>query len=298
MDVKQASAPAPAPSVDLKGGTHGVLLFHGLCSSPLELVFIARGLHRAGYTVRVPSMPGYTYRHGKTLQAGDWVEAAVAELESMRAVCDTISVGGLCLGGVLAMRVASLRSDKLQSLLCLSPSLHYDGWGNPWHTPLLPLARYVPFAGRIRISEREPFGLKDERMRGWVAKQMRAAGESDAGAASLQVADILQARELIASARRALPYVQCPTLVVHAQEDENATPRSAMEVIQGVSSTTTRLVLLKNSYHMISIDQEKDTVLREMRQFLADVPVRAAASGARGDANIIPFNAGKTGVGS
>ncbi len=296
MDAKTPSAHVPAPSVHLKAGAQGVLLFHGLCSSPLELIFLARGLHRAGYTVRVPSMAGYTYRHGKTLTATDWVEAAVDEFDAMRESCESVTIGGLCLGSVLAMRVAALRSNKLQGLMCLSPSRHYDSWGNPWYTPLLPLARYVPLAGRLRIREREPYGLKDERMRAWVARQMRQAGESDAGAASLQVADILQARSLIAASRRALADIHCPTLVVHAKEDENATPRSAFDVMQGVSSAMTRMVLLQDCYHMVSIDREKETVLHEMKDFLASVSARAAAATFKAEAIVLPFTVDKTGA--
>ena len=47
---------APPKTLHLKGGRQGVLLFHGLSSSPLELQFLARGLQRTGYTVRVPVM--------------------------------------------------------------------------------------------------------------------------------------------------------------------------------------------------------------------------------------------------
>ena len=269
------STALPAPSsqraLHLKGGRHGVLLFHGLSSSPLELQFIARGLHRAGFTVKVPVMEGYTYGTFGTQQttARAWVASALKAFDDMLTECDTVSIGGLCLGSVLALRVAGLRSSQLASVLCLSVSLHYDGWGNPWFTHLLPLARYVPFARRIGIPEREPFGLKDERMRAWVARQMREAGESDAGASTLRVGDLLKARDLIALTRSSLSHITAPVLLVHAKEDECSTPRSSFEVASRVQTTHTRVVLLSNCYHMISIDLEKERVLSEMLQFLS-----------------------------
>ncbi|MGC4061336.1 MAG: hypothetical protein QM749_11035 [Aquabacterium sp.] len=195
-----SSASSTPRALHLKGGRHGVLLFHGLSSSPLELQFIARGLHRAGFTVKVPVMEGYTYGTFGTQHtpAHAWVHSALKAFDEMRGECETVSIGGLCLGSALALRVAGLRPGELASLLCLSVSLHYDGWGNPWFTRLLPLARYLPFARRIAIKEREPFGLKDERMRAWIARQMKEAGESDAGASTLRVAELLKARDLIA----------------------------------------------------------------------------------------------------
>lgn len=273
--MKAQSGPETSASLrelHLRGGRHGILLFHGLSSSPLELQFIARGLHRADYTVKVPVLPGYTYgtfSEAPLRSAQTWVAGALKACDAMLDECDTVSIGGLCLGAVLAARVAALRSDRLASLLCLSAALHYDGWGNPWYTHLLPLARVTPFARRIRVKEREPFGLKDVRMRAWVAKQMRELGESDAGAASLCVADLLRARDLIRLTRRSLGDVTVPTLLIHAREDECATPRSAYELASQVSATCTRVVLLNDSYHMISIDREKETVLSEMRQFLS-----------------------------
>jgi len=258
-------------TLHLKGGRKGVLLFHGLSSSPLELQFIARGLNRAGFTVKVPVLDGYTYgTFGSTATtARSWVASALKELDHMLAECESVAIGGLCLGSALALRVAGLRSDRLSTLLCLSTALDYDGWGNPWYTHLLPLARYVPFAKRISVKEREPFGLKDVRMRAWVARQMREAGESDAGAATLSVAELLKARDLIALARSSLPEITVPTLLIHAKEDECATPRSSYEIADRINANRIRVALLADSYHMISIDREKEHVLSEMLQFLS-----------------------------
>ncbi|MGC4061337.1 MAG: hypothetical protein QM749_11040 [Aquabacterium sp.] len=60
-----------------------------------------------------------------------------------------------------------------------------------------------------------------------------------------------------------------PTLLVHAKEDECSTPRSSYEVANRVQAMHTRVVLLNNCYHMISIDLEKERVLSEMLQFLS-----------------------------
>ncbi len=257
----------------MRGGAHGVLLFHGLSSSPLELQFIARGLHRAGYTVHVPVFEGYTAGlldgHARQRHADAWIAQAMQHLDQMLETCEKVSIGGLCLGAVLALRIAALRPDRITAVLALSTALHYDGWGNPWYTPLLPLARIVPGARRIGVRERHPFGLKDERMRAWVARQMQVMGQSDAGASVLRVGDLLSARTLIAATRAGLCHIRSDLLLVHAREDECATPRSSFEVAQGTQASRVRVVLLGDSYHMISIDREKDKVLEEMRAFLA-----------------------------
>ena len=279
MTAPAAVTPKAMPrALQLDGGPRGVLLFHGLSSGPQELQFLARGLHRAGYTVRVPVIEGYSYgsfgqgnldhAHDHTHDHTHWAAQALAEFDAMRARFDSLAVGGLCIGAVLALRVAALRSPMVSALLALSTTLHYDGWATPWTRRLLPLARGVPLVGRIAVREGPPFGLKDERMRAWVATQMREAGNSDAGGATLRVRDLLQAHRLMADARRRLPDITAPTLLLHAREDDAASPRSAFEVAQRVSANEVRCVILGDCYHMISIDREKQRVLTELRAFL------------------------------
>ena len=279
MRPELVTQPAPPKPLRLSGGPHGIVLFHGLSSSPLELQFIARGLQRAGHSVYVPVIEGYTngLSQGGPKSVAFWIAGALKELDGALAECDTVSIGGLCLGAVLALRVAALRSDQLTSVMALSTALHYDGWGNPWYTPLLPLARYVPLAHRIKIKERHPYGIKDERMRAWVARQMKELGESDAGASALRVIDLLKARELIALTRASLHDITTSVLLIHAKEDECAQPRSAYEVASRVRASIIRCIVLNDSYHMISIDREKERVLSEMLQFLSHGDGRSEA---------------------
>jgi carboxylesterase len=264
-----ASRAAPS-ALQLDGGPRAVLLLHGLSSSPQELQFIARGLHRAGFTVRVPVIEGYSFGTfgARPSDAAQWQAHALAEFDALRERCGSVAVGGLCIGAVLALRIAALRSPLISALLAMSTTLHYDGWATPWTRRLLPLARGVPLAGRIRVREGEPYGVKDERLRAWIAAQMREAGNSDAGAASLRVRDLLQARRLMIDARRHLPAITAPVLLLHARGDDAASPRSAFEVAQRVSAARVRCVLLADCYHMISIDREKHRVLAELRDFL------------------------------
>jgi carboxylesterase len=259
----------PKP-IRLNAGPRGVMLFHGLSSGPQELQYLARGLHRAGYTVRVPVIEGYSFGLPSTqaVRAERWQAAALAEFDAFRADCESAAVGGLCIGAVLALRIAALRSGLLSAVIGLSTTLHYDGWATPWYRRLLPLSRIVPFSGRIGVAEKPPFGVKDERMRGWIERQMADSGLSQAGASVLRVRDLMQARRLIAQARRALPDITAPTLLIHAREDDAASVRSAFEAASRVGAKSVRCVLLSDSYHMISIDREKQRVLNEMIDFL------------------------------
>ena len=280
--VPASSGAAGPKTLDLPGGTHGVLLLHGLASGPQELQYLARGLQRAGYTVQVPVLPGYSFAGvGRRLLAhGDWAAAALAAFDALQARCRSVAVGGLCIGAVLALRVAALRSAQVSAVLALSTTLHYDGWATPWYRRLLPLAAWMPGVGNWGVREVPPYGVKDERLRGWIATQMQEAGNSDAGAAVLRVRDLLQARQLMHQVRRRLPDITSPTLLLHAQQDDAASTRSAFEVARRVASHQVRCVLLADSYHMLSIDREKRQVLAEITEFLDRLSGAGQAHGA------------------
>ena len=289
--VRPAAAP-PAPSIvrsdksgvtkalSLPGGRHGVLLFHGLSSTPLELQFLARGLHRAGHTVRIAVIEGYSHGLPSANPSGhaQWARAAVEEFDRMKQQCDTLAVGGLCIGALLSLHVAAQRQAAVSHVLALSTTLHYDGWAAPWTRWLLPLARVIRWAGQVAVKEREPFGLKDERLRAWIAGQMKESGGSDAGAAVLRVKDLIEAQNLMRAVRQGMKQITAPTLLIHARDDDCASPRSAFEVASGVSSTRVHCVLLNDSYHMISIDKEKARVLSEMKDFLQTASKNADSS--------------------
>lgn len=262
----------PGP-LQLPAGPHAVLLLHGLCSGPQELQFLARGLQRAGYTVRLPVLAGYSHGYPHGLPAREstqarWRAAALAEFDALAATHDSVAVGGLCIGAVLALHVAAARPGAVAACIGLSTTLYYDGWATPWTRRLLPLARVLPGARRILVRERAPYGVKDERMRAFIERQMKQSGNSDAGAAALSVHHLLEARELIAGLRPRLAAVDAPTLLVHAREDEAVSPRSALDAARELVAARVRCVLLNDSYHMLSIDREKHTVLAEMRAFL------------------------------
>ncbi len=290
--VPASSGTAGPKTLDLPGGAHGVLLLHGLSSGPQELQYLARGLQRAGYTVQVPVLPGYSFAGAgqRLLPHTAWGTAALAAFDALQARCSTVAVGGLCIGAVLALRVAALRSTQVSAVLALSTTLHYDGWATPWYRRLLPLAAWVPGAGGWGVREVPPYGVKDERLRGWIATQMQEAGNSDAGAAVLRVRDLLQARQLMHAVRRRLPDITSPTLLLHARQDDAASTRSAFEVASRVASRQVRCVLLADSYHMLSIDREKQQVLAEMLAFLDHQISSSQANGSARAGQLIPFD--------
>lgn len=259
-------------TMTLAGGEHAVLALHGLLGNPLEMQYLGRRLQSAGYTVHIPLIPGYGFAAGsddslRTANFESWYEEVVRHFDDLKRTHATVSVTGLCIGAVLALRLASERGDEIAGLSLLATTLAYDGWSLPWYRFLLPLVYYTPWRRFYAFQETHPFGVKNPRLQRWFAREMKDKGSSAAGAASLSGEALFQAQRLITDVRARLPLVCTPALIIHAEEDDMASTRSADTVERDISSAIKRKVILHDSYHIITLDNEKELVADETVAF-------------------------------
>jgi carboxylesterase len=252
--------------MNLGAGDDVVLLLHGLAGSPLEMRYLANALHRQGLSVEVPHIPGYSYG-APASHWWSWHEQTIGIVERLRRDYRTVSVGGLCIGAVLALSLAAEEGLQISALSLLSTTLFYDGWGLPWYRFLMPLGFCAPLRNCYSYREREPFGIKNPRLRERVASAM-SKGFSEAGAARLSMDHLHQATRLIRHAIRNIHAVTAPALVMHAIDDETASPKSAQFVVDRIGSSTVRKVMLDNSYHIITMDNDREVVAQETREFI------------------------------
>lgn len=257
--------------ITLVGGEHAVLLIHGLQSSPAELQPLAKRLHQAGYTVHVPHIAGYGFMHGDTPRSvthwQDWHAKVLAEFRALQQRHKTVSVGGLCIGATLSLSIAAELGDEVSALSLLATTLWYDGWSIPWYRFLRYIGYYSPFRYLYSYREREPFGLKNLQLRKWIAREMSHKDSSMVGAARLNLPAIQEAERLIKSVKASLPRVTAPAIIIHAEEDDIASPRNARYIAENIGSKTVESILLHNSYHMITVDNDREQVASETLRF-------------------------------
>ena len=92
----------------------GFLLIHGLSGTPMELRYVAQRLEREGHTVYCPLLDGHS-GGTKTLGASrwqDWYASVERAHEKLRAVCETVIVGGISAGGILSLILGSLSAGS------------------------------------------------------------------------------------------------------------------------------------------------------------------------------------------
>jgi carboxylesterase len=265
-------------TIELTGGENAVLLIHGLQGTPIEMLPLAKRLNRAGYSVRVPHFTGYGYREGDTPHSvtpwQDWKSQVLLELSDMGRRHRTVALGGLCMGAVLALSVAGEVDAKLAGLALLSTTLFYDGWSIPWYRFMLPLGYYTPFRYIYQYQGRKPFGIKNEKLQQWVTGQKNS---TLAAATNLSLPAIHEGELLIRSVKRGLHKVTAPALIIHAFDDDVSSLKSADFVTDHIGSDKVVKVILHNSYHMVTLDNERERVADEAIKFFDDLSAQAAA---------------------
>lgn len=240
-------------------------MLHGLGANSLELSGLARHLHQHDFTVHIPHIEGYSF--GTATQTWhDWLREAQQHYWHLKNQCQTVSVVGLSMGATLALMLAS--EVKPTCIVLLSACLAYNGWAIPFYSFLLRIAPYVPFLQRYRFAESEPYGIKNEEMRARVKRALQQDHIAESGADALSYKQISQGLKLVDDIWDHLEKIHAPALFIHAADDETAHPKSIEQAMSKMPSTSKRLHLLGDSYHMVTVDNERDTVNHETAIFL------------------------------
>jgi len=244
---------------------HAVVLLPGLCGSELEMGAIPRLLKQSNHTYTIPRIKGYSAHTGLTGYQ-EWIDSVDQYVTDLSQTHHSISIAGLSMGATLALAVAE-QNSKVDSLVILSPVFLFDGWSVPWYYPFLALL-YKFGIRNWHFKEREPFGVKNVELRRHIRKAVMANTVSELGAAHLPAVHLYQSLELVKATKKDLNSITADTLIIHAIDDETASPKNPEIIMDRISSETCRMIWLGNSYHMITVDNEREVVANEVNNFI------------------------------
>jgi carboxylesterase len=246
----------------------GALLIHGLTGAPGEMLFLAKRLHRRGFTVHVPQLAGHCQDLRQLLSTtwGDWLDSVRSGFESLSRTVDEVNVAGICAGGALGLALAAEQSAVRRAAV-YSMTFEYDGWNmKKWYrlAPMLRLARIAPLMRHLKFKERHPYGIKDERLR----EQLEKAPDSvvDGALPYMPLGALSEMYSLCRHVERKGRSVVQPTLIAHAREDDMSNLRNAQRLASALAGPVTMLVL-EDSFHMIHVDRERKRVADETARF-------------------------------
>jgi carboxylesterase len=256
-------------------GALGCLLVHGLTGTPAEMMPVAETL--AGhYPLWVTRIAGHatTVRDLASTSWPQWYESACAGADALSATVPRIVVIGLSMGALLAMRLAVERPAAVAGLILLSPAVALTRR----------LARW--FGGPLRL-----LGAADTRwtlLRAMLARVAFSKTGSDIadpdvrashpGYRQVPLRALLNLMALQRLAHRDAPRVTQPVLVIHAFQDHTCPVAGAEALYARLGSRQKRLALLGQSFHVVTVDRERQRVLDEITGFVDALESGTAAS--------------------
>ncbi|PBI89304.1 Thermostable monoacylglycerol lipase [Variovorax boronicumulans] len=262
------------PGHGMNAGT-GILLVHGLTGAPNEMRQLGLSLNRVGFTVYGVQLAGHCGTPEDLVRTRwqDWAMSVHAGALRLRGQVDRLVVMGLSMGAVLALELASERPELVDGVGAFSTMFWHDGWSMPSYARLSFLLR--PFRalgiGRKKMfMEREPYGIKNETTRKRVVGQMQQGDSASAGLRGNPWYSVIEMHALSKNVRQRLGRVKAPCLVMHASQDDIASIANAELILRKVRAPID-FVLLRDSYHMITIDGERRTVFAHAAGFASRV---------------------------
>jgi esterase/lipase len=255
--VMPGAEPFAFAGQDGPDGRTGVLLVHGFTGTPMSMRLWGEYLAAEGFAVRCPLLPGHgtRWQDCNASTHDQWTATVESAFDELAAECDRVFVAGLSMGGTLATRLAQVRPDDVAGLLLVNPALLTQRLD----------AKLLPLLARITPS--------------WapIASDIKKPGVTELAYLKLPTRAMMQLRELWAATRAELGRVTAPVIVFHSREDHVVEPVNTEVLLRGISSTDATEVVLENSYHVATLDNDAPAIVEGSLAFVRRLTRASAA---------------------
>ncbi|CEG55811.1 alpha/beta fold hydrolase [Legionella fallonii] len=258
-----------------KAGKTGILIIHGFSGTPGEVLEFGNQLWKENITIAIPQLAGHcsSEKDLKLSNRHDWYESVEKAYNLLAEHCDQIYVAGLSVGGLLALKLAAEKKEKLVGVILLSLVFFYDGWNMSKLkiNLLMPFIIHTPLRFLTAFKERSPYGIKDERVRQsieLIMKNQRSNASEQIGIMKISGSSLKEVNNLIRDTKRLLPHIHCPALIIHSLEDDMASIKNVEFLQRKIGTKQIKLCYLNDCYHVITLDKKKNEVAAHVLHFL------------------------------
>ncbi|MCF8530735.1 MAG: alpha/beta fold hydrolase [Candidatus Nanopelagicales bacterium] len=218
------------------GNSTGILLVHGFTGSPASMVPWATAMAEHGFTVRVPRLPG----HGSRWQDmnlttwEDWYSEAERNYQILKSQCDTVFVFGLSMGGALTLRLAENHGDDIAGIVLVNAAVHSE---RPDRHLLPVISKFIgSFPG--------------------ISNDIKKPGQDEVAYKKIPLKAAHSLSKLWKLIKTDIPAVTQPLLLFRSEVDHVVEASNAQWILDHVSSTDKTEIVLKDSFHVATLDND------------------------------------------
>lgn len=232
-----------------KGNHVGVLLSHGFTGTTSGMLPLGEYLHKTqGWTVIGPRLKG----HGETPKAmaettaEDWIRSIEEGLKTLQTSCSTIFMVGLSMGGCLTLYTAAMYPEIIKAIVPINACLFFNS----------------PEFAALAFDSNAPATIPG------LGSDIKDPNTKEIVYKDVPVPAIRQIYGLMNVTRDLLPRVKCPALMIVSEEDHIVPPSNTDFILNNIGVSTPQILVLKNSYHVATIDNDKELINQSVLEFL------------------------------
>ena len=194
-------------------------------------------------------------------RAADWVHAAEDHLLALHELCPSVFVAGLSMGAILTLYLGAAWPHVVRGIVPING-------GTALGHPDLARAAFRRDLPDVVPSWDESWLLKDRSVVEVAYREM----------ARTTICDVMGLAKVV---EELLPTLTVPVLLLHSAGDRVIPPENGPAMARRIASRDQRVVFLQNSYHVATMDYDRDVVAEEVIGFIAGhLEPPAAPSGA------------------
>lgn len=233
---------------NLAGTDTAILLLHGFTSTPQSIRHVGYALHaRSGFTVTAPLLAGHGTSPEDLARTSyqDWIASAEKALRKLRDRSERVIVAGLSLGGTLSLNLGIRHPDWVDGVATINGST----------------GLYRPDQARA-VFDTPP----DDYCAG-IGSDIRHLERRETCYDRIPASTLHERFLLTTATGLMLPLLRQPLLVLQSRIDHVVEPANAHRIVRECGSTEVRLRWLENSYHVATLDNDRDLIVEELERF-------------------------------
>lgn len=231
------------------GNKTGVLLIHGFTGTTQSMRYLGEQFRDAGYTVLAPRLSG----HGTAPQDMEaqsyieWKRDVEISLRQLQETCDTIFVCGLSMGGTLTLYLAE-KFPEIAGIMPINAAIEMEEF-------------------RLQYDK---FVEEGNRFVEGIGSDVKATDVKELAYRQSPVKSMKQLLLLMDEVREKLSLIEMPALIFSSEVDHVVPPENSSYLFDTIHSEDKVLIKLENSYHVATIDNDKELIASKCLQFIHD----------------------------
>ena len=227
----------------------GVLVLHGFTGNPGSMRGLADACVAAGFHVEMPRLAG----HGTVVDEmiptrwADWTRDVEDAWQRLASRTDRITVMGLSMGGSLTLRLAENHGDAISGIVLVNPAVHSE---RPDRHLLPVISKFLgSFPG--------------------ISNDIKKPGQDEVAYTKIPLKAAHSLSQLWKLVKADINKVTQPLLLLRSEVDHIVEPSNGAWILNHVRSTDKTEIVLKDSYHVATLDNDAPLIHSESAAFVA-----------------------------